>query len=129
MSLFCVSSLNPINVANMLLGLWLASRVPGTPSLRKTDWISLRNRWLSVGQWAMYRWPGLQSSWGCEPQRNSVVVIFTYMGQKAFSHVSWTSGSCQSYHPHSPYRRGSWLLVRYTMFQASDLQARLLPVT
>ena len=41
-----------------------------------------------------------------EPQKNLVVVIPTYMGRKAFPHVSWTPSSCQSYHPHSLHRRG-----------------------
>jgi hypothetical protein len=37
------------------------------------------------------------------------VVMSTYMGQKVFDHVSWIPGSCWSYCPHSPCRRGVWL--------------------
>jgi hypothetical protein len=34
-----------------------------------------------------------------------------------FDHVSWTPGSCRSYHPHSPHREGLWLSVSQTMSQ------------
>ena len=44
-------------------------------------------------------------------RRTQWVIIPTYMGQKAFPHVSWTPGSCRSYSPHSHHRKGSWLLV------------------
>ncbi|EDL34394.1 mCG59998, partial [Mus musculus] len=39
------------------------------------------------------------------PGMTLLVVISTYMGQKAIDHVSWTPGSCRCYRPHSPYRR------------------------
>jgi hypothetical protein len=74
------------------------------------------------------------SSWVeiMNPSETRWVVIPTYMGQKAFPHVSWTPGSCQSYNPHSPHsphKRSMWLVVMYTMSQDSDLQARLLQAT
>ena len=57
-----------------------------------------------------------QTAWSPVEQRSGTpetrwMVISTYMGQKVFHHVSWPSGSCQSYHPHSPHRRGVWLSV------------------
>jgi hypothetical protein len=45
-------------------------------------------------------------------------MISTYMGQKVFNHVSWTPGSCRSYRPHSPHRRGVWLSVTQQQHQA-----------
>ena len=52
------------------------------------------------------------------PGRTRWVVISTYMGQKVFDHVSWTPGSCQSYYPHNPFRRGVWLSVTWEQHQA-----------
>jgi hypothetical protein len=43
---------------------------------------------LPVGQWAVHRQPDLQLSIGLEPPGTRWVVISTYMGRKAFNHVS-----------------------------------------
>ena len=45
------------------------------------------------------------------------MVIFNYMGQKAFPHVSWTPGSCQSYSP-TALKGEAWLSVTQEQHQA-----------
>ena len=65
-----------------------------------------------------------QTTWSPGEHKSSTlggtrqVVISTYMGQKAFNHVFWTPGSCQSYCPYNPHRRGVWLSVTQEQHQA-----------
>ena len=54
-----------------------------------------------------------QTAWSPVEQRSGTpeirwMVISTYMGRKVFNLVSWIPGpgSCLSYRPHSPNRRG-----------------------